>query len=101
MLIKKQSKYSNQYTLKQLFSMLIYSFSFILVLKETDIAIKFMKTGLSLCVKTVIPSLFPFMVTSELIVKSGLGHIIGNIFGTPITKIFKIFGRYFCQRFRG
>ena len=49
-----------------------------------------MKTGLILCSRMVIPSLFPFMVISELIVKSGLGNIIGNILGYPIEKVFGI-----------
>lgn len=90
MLIKKQSKYSSQYTFKQIIFMFFYAFSFILFLKKADIAIEYMKIGLSLCAKTVIPSLFPSMVISELIIKSGLGRIIGNILGIPIAKLFKI-----------
>ena len=101
MLIKRQSKYSNQYTLSQIIFLFIYAFSFILDFKKADIAIEYMKTGLSLCVKTVIPSLFPFMVISELIVKSGLGHIIGNILGTPITKIFRISNAASCAVIMG
>ena len=47
--------------------------SFLLVLCSTDAAIEYMKKGLSLCASSVIPSLFPFMVISEIIVSSGVG----------------------------
>lgn len=46
--------------------------SFILFLFRSDIAIEYMKKGLNLCARTVIPSLFPFMVISELLVSCGI-----------------------------
>ena len=71
--------------------------SFILFLFRSDIAIEYMKMGLNLCARTVIPSLFPFMVISELLVSCGLlgrgGHgklaevyafALGIICGFPI-----------------
>jgi len=90
MLLKKRLENSKKYTSGQIIFPLIYSFSFILILKEADTAIEYMKTGLLLCARTVIPSLFPFMVISELIVKSGLGEVIGNIIGYPLKKLLGI-----------
>lgn len=51
----------------------------------SDIAIEHMQSGLILCAKTIIPSLFPFMVVSELIIYSKVGDFLGKIF-KPITK---------------
>ena len=57
---------------------------FLLLLLRSDIAIEYMNKGLKLCVYTVIPSLFPFMVISELIVSSGviqrLGRAVSGLF---------------------
>ncbi len=42
--------------------------------------------GISLCLNVLIPSLFPFMVASAFIVKSGLAHKLGK----PLNKITKL-----------
>ena len=49
------------------------SLAFFLFLLRSDIAIDYMKSGLKLCAHTVIPSLFPFMVISSLLISSGMG----------------------------
>lgn len=43
-------------------------FCLLLILRNPDTAIEYMTSGLRLCARTVIPSLFPFLVLSELIV---------------------------------
>ncbi len=68
----------------------ISALSFILVLNRSDIAIEYMKKGLKLCVANVIPSLFPFMVISDLIVSSGVGIIISKLFEKPMKFIFGV-----------
>ena len=45
-----------------------------LMLRRADVAAECMREGLFLCARTVVPSLFPFMVLSELIVASGVGE---------------------------
>ena len=45
-----------------------------LLLKNSEIAVDYMRSGLRLCASTVIPSLFPFMVISELLVSSGISN---------------------------
>ncbi len=64
--------------------------SFLLILFASDTAIEYMKKGLVLCSATVIPSLFPFMVISELIVTSGIGVRISKIFARPMRALFGI-----------
>lgn len=63
------------------------SFAFVLFLIRSDIAIDYMKRGLKLCAGTVIPSLFPFMIISELLVSCGLGARLGKLISKPTRWI--------------
>jgi len=47
-------------------------------------------TGLYLCYKYVIPSVFPFLVLSSLIIETGLGEFLGIAFGAPVSKLFNL-----------
>lgn len=71
---------------------LMSAFCFILVLRNSDAAVEYMGRGLTLCAKTVIPSLFPFMVVSELLVSSGAGEALGRLLSGIMRKIFGISG---------
>ncbi|MBQ8408958.1 MAG: hypothetical protein IJY39_08855 [Clostridia bacterium] len=68
----------------------IASMAFLLFLLRSDIAIEYMKKGLKLCAYTVIPSLFPFMVISELIISSGVGQKLGRVLARPIGWLFGV-----------
>lgn len=46
----------------------------LLLWKDASLAAEAVSHGLSLCARTMIPSLFPFMVVAELIVRSGAGR---------------------------
>lgn len=76
-------------------------FSMALMLKNCDIAIEYMKNGLLLCARTVIPSLFPFMVISEIIVSSGAGEYVGAIVAGPAKRLFNISPSGACAVFLG
>lgn len=41
---------------------------------------------------TLIPSLFPFLIASELLIRSGFGTVIGKLLNKPFTKMFRISG---------
>lgn len=74
-------------------SQAIYAFfagvCFIIMFAYSEIAIQCARNALALCAKIIIPSLYPFVIISEIIVHSGLGDIIGK----PLNKIFnKLFG---------
>ena len=73
----------------------------ILILWHSDAVISYMKQGLSLCAKTVIPSLFPFMVISELLVASGGGEVLGKLFEKPFKRLFGISGAGVCALIMG
>ena len=68
----------------------VASIAFFLFLLRSDIAIEYMKRGLKLCAHTVIPSLFPFMVISELIVSCGIGQRLLHLPAKLLYKLFKI-----------
>ena len=65
-------------------------FCLVLILKNTQIAMEYIHQGLRLCVKTVIPSLFPFMVISELLVSSGIGAALLRPVSSVFKKVFKL-----------
>lgn len=61
-------------------------FSLVLILCRSEIAIQYITRGLLLCAKTVIPSLFPFMVLSEIIVT-------GRLLDRPLGRVTRPLGR--------
>lgn len=64
--------------------------AFILIISSSDVAIEYMKKGLGLCARAVIPSLFPFMIISELIVSSGIGIKLSKMFAKPMRALFGV-----------
>ncbi len=71
---------------------ILSGFCLLLVLRNSDAAIEYMGRGLTLCARTVIPSLFPFMVVSELLVSSGAGEALGRLFAGIMRRIFGLSG---------
>ncbi len=71
---------------------LISTFFLVLILRNSDAAVEYMGRGLTLCARTVIPSLFPFMVISELLVQSGAGEAFGRLFSRLMRWVFGLSG---------
>lgn len=67
-------------------------FSLLLIFKNPDIAITHMSSGLRLCAKTLIPSLFPFMVLSELMVSGNAVSLVSPLLRRPAKALFGISG---------
>ena len=65
-------------------------FCLMLILRNTDTAIEYMTRGLLLCARTVVPSLFPFMVLSELVVAGGLVDRVFFRLSLPLRRIFRL-----------
>ena len=63
-------------------------FCLALILKNSEVAIEYITRGLLLCAETVIPSLFPFMVLSELIVSGGLLNRLPKALLAPLRRLF-------------
>ena len=73
----------------------------LLLLFRPEEAADAVRSGLLLCVRTVIPSLFPFMVLSELLILCGAGEVAGHIFSGPMKRLFGISGAGSCSLFLG
>lgn len=54
------------------------------------------RNGLFLCGETVIPSLFPFMIFSDFIVRSELGYAVGKFISSLTEKLFRLPGCSAC-----
>lgn len=61
---------------------------FLLLVWRSDVAMDGARRGLALCTNTLLPSLFPFLVFSEIVVASGAGEALGSIAGAPIRALF-------------
>ena len=83
-------KKSSRRTKEAVFLTIAATIVFLLLLIRSDVAVEYMKKGLKLCANTVIPSLFPFMAVSELIVRSGLGAKVGKLLSRPVKGIFGV-----------
>lgn len=57
------------------------------------------RNGLFLCGETVIPSLFPFMILSDFIVRSNFGNAAGRFLSPLTEKFFKLPGCSACAIF--
>ncbi len=88
-------------TRRQWFFCLMSTFCFLLVLRNAEAAIAYMGRGLTLCARTVIPSLFPFMVISELLVSSGAGEAFGRLFSRVMKWLFGLSGAGVSALFLG
>ena len=62
-------------------------FSLALLLRRADVAADCMREGLALCARAVVPSLFPFMVLSELLVASGVGEWLISPLSRPLGML--------------
>ena len=69
---------------------IILIFFILLLLKNPEIATKCITNGISLCLTTVIPSLFPFMILTELLLSCGFAEWFGKYLGSPIAALFGI-----------
>lgn len=61
---------------------------FVLLLRNPTLARTGVESGLSLCVQTLIPALFPFLVLTQLLVKSGLAMRLGRLLARPCRLLF-------------
>ncbi|WP_444659665.1 nucleoside recognition domain-containing protein [Caproiciproducens sp. R2] len=50
------------------------------------------KNGIGYCLQILVPSLYPFMVLSVFVVKSGLSEKIGRVFEVPCRSVLKLPG---------
>lgn len=64
--------------------------SFLLIFRNADVAIDAIRGGLHLCAHTLIPSLFPFLVLSELMIRSGAASCLGKWLSPLFRLLFDV-----------
>ena len=69
---------------------LLAVFSLLLILRNTAVATDYMLKGLSLCARTVIPALFPFMILSDLLLSFSWLDRPLSILCTPLKKLLSL-----------
>lgn len=62
----------------------------LLLMRNAQSAAEAVRCGLTLCARTMIPTLFPFMVLSELIVRTGAGRAIARALGWLLRPLFGV-----------
>lgn len=65
---------------------------FAVLIWDSADAISYMREGLDLCLRVVVPSLFPFMVLSGLFVELGCADILASFLARPMHFLFGISG---------
>lgn len=73
-------------------TILLSSILFWYALRDPLNAADAVKAGLSLCIGSVIPSLFPFLVLSSLILSSGIGASVGKLLSPVMKRLFGVSG---------
>lgn len=87
---KKSDTRSAKITFTRACFCFISVFMLAMIIKNSEIAIEYVRAGIKLCAGTVIPSLFPFMVISELLVTVGFAELFGGTLGKPLSRLFGI-----------
>lgn len=64
----------------------------LILIFNTESALGYAKDGLALCARTLIPSLFPFMVISDILVRAGACTVAARLFERPMRLLFGISG---------
>lgn len=79
-------------TVRAVAACLVGGIFILLLLTDPDGSIDYMTRGLRLCVTSVIPTLFPFMVISGILTRSGCGRLLGIVMGRPLRRLFGVSG---------
>ena len=88
--VRKEKAKRAYFTFSQISLGWLGIFCLFLMLRNSAVATEYITRGLRLCAKTIIPSLFPFMVISELILSSGIGNKILRPFMPVFKPLFRL-----------
>ena len=88
--------YKKSISFSQFIAAAMVCFAFALFFRNSQIALDYIKNGLLLCANTIIPSLFPFMVLSEIAISAGIGDLLAKYLRAPMSRLFGISGEGAC-----
>lgn len=78
--------------MKKFFSIGLVLIFAVLLLARPEMASAAVRDGLSLCARTVVPSLFPFFVVTALLLQSGLDSLLRPICAPFMVPLFRLRG---------
>lgn len=81
-----------QFDLRTAAFFLLVAFFLILLLTHASTAAQGVQQGLSLCMNTLLPTLFPFLVLSELLISHRIGEVVGGFLQRPARFLLGISG---------
>lgn len=64
----------------------------IMFITKSDISAEYMRRGLGICFETLIPALFPFMVISEILIRTGACEPLSRLMKKAMQSIFGVSG---------
>ena len=79
-------------TLRSVAGLLLVLLLLLLLFTHTDIAADGVRRGLTLCLETLFPSLFPFLVLSELLISQRAGEVLGRLLAHPARFLLGLSG---------
>ncbi len=65
-------------------------FCLLFILRNAEIAMEGMQRGLVICVQSIIPALFPFMVLSEIAVSTSVGKALLSRLSSPLCRLLRL-----------
>ena len=83
-------KIYKSYNIKNIIKLIIFFFILIILLVMSKQNFDSVKTSINIYFSSVIPSLFPFILFTEIILKTDIIYLISKLLGNAISKIFKI-----------
>lgn len=86
----------NNYKLSFFFTSGVVIVFCVLFIAEPSVIIDGLRKGLTICGSSVIPSMFPFIVLSDFIIRSDYGNIIGKKISPLTEKVFRLPGVAGC-----
>lgn len=86
----------NNYKIKMIFSLIAILVFTVAFFYEPSAMSAGMRNGLYLCTSTIIPSMFPFLIVSDFLIRSGLCTHIGRFFSKIIKAVFRLPGSSAC-----
>lgn len=75
------------------FGLLLLMFSAVLFLSKPDLMLQAVSDGLQVCARSILPSLFPFFVLSELWIRLGYAQILSQFLEPVMRTVFHLPGQ--------
>ena len=75
---------------------ILVCFLFALFMRNSKVAAEYIKDGISICMNTLIPSLFPYLVLSDMAIMLSLPRLLGSMMKKPMSFLFGVSGVGAC-----